>query len=449
MPGAGNPFRRADVPRRTTEPKTPLTAVEGTGGDANAPPRTPRKPAKAPTAADTQSRATPPRPRARVATVPKPRGSAPLESPSNLGSISTRPDALSVKPAPAGSSRATLKTAASTPRVRESTNGSVAVAGSTLALVADLGTRARKSAHIAPAGALPPARIPPESLVIPSHRKMLTYTFAISVFVHALALAIHFSPIDLKPYFDKGPPLEVALVNAKTASKPTKADVLAQANLDGGGNTDQNRRAKTPLPVLPAESPTTDVSLAAQKVEALEKQTKELMTQLKSMPVAVPATPPVDAPDRTESPTANEMMQKTLEAIRLEAQIAKDMDAYQKRPKRKFIGARAEEYRFARYVEDWRLKVERIGNLNYPEAARQQKLYGSLLVTVAIKADGTIENVEVNRSSGKRILDAAAVKIVEMAAPYAPFPPDIKRDTDIIHITRTWTFARGDELHTE
>jgi len=142
-------------------------------------------------------------------------------------------------------------------------------------------------------------------------------------------------------------------------------------------------------------------------------------------------------------------MQKTLEAIRLEAQIAKDMDAYQKRPKRKFIGARAEEYRFARYVEDWRLKVERIGNLNYPEAARQQKLYGSLLVTVAIKADGTIENVEVNRSSGKRILDAAAVKIVEMAAPYAPFPPDIKRDTDIIHITRTWTFARGDELHTE
>jgi len=449
MPGAGNPFRRADVPRRTTEPKTPLTAVEGTGGDANAPPRTPRKPAKAPTAADTQSRATPPRPRARVATVPKPRGSAPLESPSNLGSISTRPDALSVKPAPAGSSRATLKTAASTPRVPKSaTKANVEPATATLPFV-DSRTRARKSAHIAPAGALPPARIPPESLVIPSHRKMLTYTFAISVFVHALALAIHFSPIDLKPYFDKGPPLEVALVNAKTASKPTKADVLAQANLDGGGNTDQNRRAKTPLPVLPAESPTTDVSLAAQKVEALEKQTKELMTQLKSMPVAVPATPPVDAPDRTESPTANEMMQKTLEAIRLEAQIAKDMDAYQKRPKRKFIGARAEEYRFARYVEDWRLKVERIGNLNYPEAARQQKLYGSLLVTVAIKADGTIENVEVNRSSGKRILDAAAVKIVEMAAPYAPFPPDIKRDTDIIHITRTWTFARGDELHTE
>ena len=89
------------------------------------------------------------------------------------------------------------------------------------------------------------------------------------------------------------------------------------------------------------------------------------------------------------------MMQRTLEAMRLEAQIAKDMDAYQKRPKRKFVGARAEEYRFARYVEDWRLKVERIGNLNYPEAARSKKLYGSLLLTVSIRADGSIENVEV------------------------------------------------------
>ncbi len=125
-------------------------------------------------------------------------------------------------------------------------------------------------------------------------------------------------------------------------------------------------------------------------------------------------------------PSANELMQRTLEAMRLEAQIAKDMDAYQKRPKRRFIGARAEEYRFARYVEDWRLKIERIGNLNYPEAARQQKLYGSLLLTVSIKRDGSVENVEVNRTSGNRVLDAAAVRIVEMSGPFAAFPPDIQ-----------------------
>ena len=132
--------------------------------------------------------------------------------------------------------------------------------------------------------------------------------------------------------------------------------------------------------------------------------------------------------------------------MRLEAQIAKDMDAYQKRPKRKFVGSRAEEYRFARYVEDWRLKVERIGNLNYPEAARQRKLYGSLIITVSIRADGSVENVKVDKTSDHRILDAAAVHIVEMAAPYAAFPPDVRRDTDILHITRTWTFTKADEL---
>ena len=103
----------------------------------------------------------------------------------------------------------------------------------------------------------------------------------------------------------------------------------------------------------------------------------------------------------------------------------------------------------ASYVDSWRIKIERIGNLNYPEAARVKKLYGKLLLTVSIRSDGSIENVEVNKSSGQRILDAAAVKIVEMAGPYSPFPADIKRDTDILHITRTWTFAKGDELRSE
>jgi len=200
--------------------------------------------------------------------------------------------------------------------------------------------------------------------------------------------------------------------------------------------------------VLPKDSPQNEITVATQKVEELERQARELMTRLKSQQSAAVAPPQPEAqpPQPPDLPTAKEMMQKTLEAMRLEAQIAKDMEAYQQRPKRRFVGARAEEYRFARYVEDWRLKVERVGNLNYPEAARQKKLYGSLLLTVSIRADGTLEAVEVNRSSGQRILDAAAVKIVEMSGPYAPFPPDIKRDTDILHITRTWTFAKGDEL---
>ena len=307
----------------------------------------------------------------------------------------------------------------------------------------------RRTARIAPAGALPPAVIPREALLSPRHDRLLAITIGLSVLVHLVILSIHFSPVVLKAFNDKGPPLEVALVNAKTAAKPTKADVLAQHNLDGGGNTDADRRARTPLPVLPRNAPDQQVAVATQKVDELEKQTRELMTQLKSAPVAQTLQAPTDAKERTDLPTANELMQKTLEAMRLEAQIAKDMDAYQKRPKRRFIGARAEEYRFARYVEDWRLKIERIGNLNYPEAARAQKLYGSLLLTVSIRADGSVENVEVNRSSGNRILDAAAVRIVNMSGPFAPFPPDIKKDTDVLHITRTWTFAKGDLLESK
>ena len=307
--------------------------------------------------------------------------------------------------------------------------------------------RAPRTARIAPAGALPPARIPPEALKSDRNDRLLAWTFGVSIALHLAVLSIHFAPIVIKD-LGRGPPLEVALVNAKTKEKPTKADVLAQANLDGGGNTDQKRRARSPLPVLPKDSPQNEITVATQKVEELERLARELMTRLKSQQSAAvaPPQPEVQPPQPPDLPTAKEMMQKTLEAMRLEAQIAKDMEAYQQRPKRRFVGARAEEYRFARYVEDWRLKVERVGNLNYPEAARQKKLYGSLLLTVSIRADGTLEAVEVNRSSGQRILDAAAVKIVEMSGPYAPFPPDIKRDTDILHITRTWTFAKGDEL---
>lgn len=268
-----------------------------------------------------------------------------------------------------------------------------------------------------------------------------------SLLLHALVLALKFSPFELPALDRDAPALEVALVNAKSTSKPTKAEILAQANLDGGGNTDANRRAKTPLPVLPRELARSELALATHKVEQLESHAKELLTQLKSAPAAAPpVSKPADAPNPADLPSSTEQMQRTLEALRLEAQIAKEMDAYEKRPKRRFIGARATEYRFARYIEDWRLKVERIGNLNYPEAARARKLYGSLLLTVGIRANGSLESVAVDRTSGQKILDLAATRIVEMGAPYAPFPPEIKRDTDILYITRTWTFAPGDSL---
>jgi protein TonB len=278
---------------------------------------------------------------------------------------------------------------------------------------------------------------------------LLTIAFAGSLLVHLVALSIHFQP-ELKRMLDRGPTLEVALVNAKTKDRPAKADILAQANLDGGGNTDADRRARTPLPLMPKPTMKTELAMAPQEIEELERGTQELLTQLRSMPVVAPPAPaPSESAEPPDLPTTAELTRRAFESMRLEAQVAKEFEAYQKRPKRRFIGARAEEYRFARYVEDWRLKVERIGNLNYPEAARQLKLYGNLILSVAIRSDGTLEGVEVHRSSGQRILDAAAVRIVELGAPYAALPADIRRDTDVLVITRTWSFSKGDELTSE
>ncbi len=244
-------------------------------------------------------------------------------------------------------------------------------------------------------------------------------------------------------------PLEVVLVNSKSISKPYKADTLAQANLDGGGNTDDNRRAKTPFPLSPKHKQSIDVTKAKQKTKQLEQEAKKLMTAVNSKQSIHQSNSRLEKSEQAKKiPDAFDLIQRSREIIRLEAQIAKDYEAYQKRPKRKFIGARTKEYRFARYVEDWRVKVERIGNLNYPEAAKRDRLYGHLQLTVGIMADGNLESIEINRSSGKKILDEAAINIVKLAGQngFAPFPPDISRDTDILHITRTWVFTRSDEM---
>ena len=243
--------------------------------------------------------------------------------------------------------------------------------------------------------------------------------------------------------------LEVVLVNNKTQTKPKESQLLAQDNLDGGGNTEEDRRAKTPFPVLPRNKPVIAESVAQQKVKQLEQEAKKLMAAISETPqIELPKEHKNELESKSVAVDSTDLLLRSLDIARLRAQIDQDHDSYQKRPKRKFVGARTKEYRFARYVEDWRIKVERIGNLNYPEAARKEKLYGNLQLTVGIRADGSLESIEINRSSGEKILDDAAVNIVKLAGQngFAPFPPDISQDTDILHITRTWVFAASDML---
>lgn len=253
-----------------------------------------------------------------------------------------------------------------------------------------------------------------------------------------------------QPNFDKiATSLEVVLVNNKTQIQPAKTELLAQDNLDGGGNTDDDRRAKTPFPVLPKNKPLTDDRTTQQKIKQLELEAQELMTVLdNTQQIQQPSAQNNETEKKLITMDAADLLQRSLDIARLSAQIDQDHDNYQKRPKRKFVGARTREYRFARYVEDWRIKVERIGNLNYPEAARKGKLYGNLQLTVSIRSDGSLESIEINRSSGEKILDEAAINIVKLSGQggFAPFPPNISEDTDILHITRTWVFAPSDRL---
>ncbi len=279
-------------------------------------------------------------------------------------------------------------------------------------------------------------------------QRNLMLAIGASLLIHAVLLAIRFTPPDL---IDKAREraLDVILVNSKSKNRPDRAQAKAQTSLDGGGNTADDRRATTPLPPSERTREGDDLVETRRRVAELEAQQQMMMLRLRSER-AVTADKPQEKPAPQQAPTVSgvDLATSAMAIARLEAQIDRQTSEYNQRPKVKHLGARVEEYRFAQYVEDWRQKIERIGNLNYPAAAKG-RLYGSLVLTVIIKANGDLERVEVNRSSGQSLLDDAARRIVQMASPYAAFPDAIRRDTDVLEITRTWTFTNADRLRSD
>ena len=280
-------------------------------------------------------------------------------------------------------------------------------------------------------------------------RRNLTLALGASLFIHAILLSIHFKlPEAINKATEHA--LDVILVNSKSLRKPTEAQARAQANLDGGGNTEENRRAKTPLPAAKNQREGNDLLEARRRVAELEAKQQQMMTQMQSEklvatdPRRTEPAPPAPLP----SVSGLDLASKALAAVRLEGEIARNLEEYNQRPKKHFFRPRASEYRFAQYVEDWRQKVERFGNLNYPESARG-RLYGALVLTAEINADGSLRSLVIDRPSPHKVLNEAARRIVEMAAPYAAFPPDIQRDTDVISITRTWSFTSADRVQTD
>ncbi len=272
-----------------------------------------------------------------------------------------------------------------------------------------------------------------DSPVTATDRLALTLFFALVL--HAMViLGITFGMYD-DPDPEKALPTLDITIATRTTPPPDEADYLAQTSQDGGGNVSEKVKPTMAMPELaPAVEPQQPVPAPTQIITALEsdRQVKENSKE----------TPETEQPEIK----AAELIERMMEMDTLSEQISESTQAYAQRPRQKFISARTQEYKYANYMSEWVKKVERVGNLNYPAAARRGKISGKLMMKVALNADGTVHEISILRPSGEPIIDEAAKRIVNLAAPFPPFPPEILENTDILNITRTWEFSTSNQL---
>ena len=270
--------------------------------------------------------------------------------------------------------------------------------------------------------------------------------FAVSVLMalglHAAVLLGVGFVLDFKPLTHPLETLDVVLVNWRSESKPDEADFLAQATQQGGGeSTEATRPSQEYTGASPGladgddplnqEEQASSVADAEREQILIEDDKSEFSQQITS--IEQPELP---------LPTAAELMQESMAMAKLQPGIQRDRESKSKLPKRKWISANTREYEFAAYMQAWVAKVERVGNLNYPEEIRRLMLVGDLVMTVGINLDGSVESIDIQRSSGLPQLDQAATRIVRLAGPYSPLPEHISATIDVLHITRTWRFSR-------
>jgi len=269
-------------------------------------------------------------------------------------------------------------------------------------------------------------------------------TFLFSLIAHAVvALGITFSIEKPAPSL---PALDVILVQSASGKAPEKADFLAQANNTGGGDSEKARRPTDPLS-SPIPKPIAGITPRPTENGAprptAPSRTELLTTRSAERSVdSSPETP--DTPD-LHAPSEREIIERKLEMARLAQEIQRETEQYAKRPKRKYISANTKEYAYASYMSAWVARIERIGNLNYPDEARRQEVHGQLVLTVGLNRDGSIKSIDIIQPSGHKILDDAAIRIVNLATPFNPLPKNVDA-IDELYITRTWQFLEGNIL---
>jgi len=266
--------------------------------------------------------------------------------------------------------------------------------------------------------------------------------FVLAVALHALLfLSVSFG-ISLKSVPRLADTLDVVLVQWRSEKEPEKADYLAQATQTGGGETSEKSRPSEPVSgEIPTPLQGQDTQQAKEQLPVPEVEVREIVAVESDEAPALQQTA-VEQPE-FEQPDAAQLMRQSMEMASLQPELSRQRQWKSKIPKREFISANTKEYEFASYMSNWVSKVERVGNLNYPSDLRRKKLHGDLILTVGIFQNGTVESIDVRRSSGIVEIDQAAIRIVQMAAPYSPLPDNITDRVDILHITRTWRFEAG------
>lgn len=286
----------------------------------------------------------------------------------------------------------------------------------------------------------------PEPPVVAA-RDRLGFTLFLASVLHALViLGITF---DMPTPSALSKALEITLATQPAAQQPDKADYLAQMNQEGSGTLEHKAAPSTTEEAVFQDAEINDVTppqeASAPKPEPVREQ--PVVTTTAPQPERVTPAPPTPEPvDTSVSLKRFDVTRLSQEIASLEAQLAEERQQYANRPRvHRLNAASTMQDKGAYYKDAWRRKVERIGNQNYPAEARDNNIYGSLRLLVSINRDGSLREVQVLESSGHRVLDNSALRIVRLAAPYAPFTGDLM-DVDVLEIIRTWRFEPGNRV---
>ncbi len=226
-----------------------------------------------------------------------------------------------------------------------------------------------------------------------------------------------------------------------------EVDFLAQQSQKGGGELEEKKRL-TSEPTKPTLKPEPKKQVEASPTPPAQSAPEnKVLVQKKAPRKKVAAKPKPKVEKQSKTISMDQLLASTQTEIDLlTAEIDFRKQTQSKKPRRKFINSSTQEYKYASYLTAWRKKVESIGNLNYPEEAKKKKIYGNILMTVILKPDGKVSSIKIRKSSGHKLLDDAAIRIVNLASPFAPFPKNIRQETDELVITRTWQFVSGNKL---